>query len=441
MTIHILALETSSSLCGVGLLSVDTGAPTLRVLEHDATGEHAERLLPMADQLLAQAGVGRGALRAVAFGQGPGGFTGLRVACGVAQGIALALGIPVIPVPSLLAAAARAAGAADAGVLPAAMCGPQAPIYVAVQDARMEEVYLAAYSLVPAPAPASAAGSAVVHGAEGCTATEWLAVQPPVLVAVRDVAVWLDRSRHALGRPMHLLGDALQAYPLLAALHQSRPWLTIGPPVRADAAAVASLALGDWHAGRLTPADQAAPLYVRDKVAFTTAEREHGAGGNPRAAALDDGIVLLAMGEAHLDAVADIERAVQSYPWTRGNFADGLKAGYSAWVAEQGGEVVGFAMVMLAPDIAHLLVIAVRPDSQRHGAGGMLLAQCEQEARENGLASVLLEVRPSNTNAVRFYSARGYHTIATRKAYYPAGHGRREDAYLMEKRLDAEAAS
>src|SRR5690606_17705028 len=104
MTTHLLALETSSSVCGVALAPLDGSARPLHTLEHDATAEHAERLLPMVDAVLEQGGVGKGALAAVAFGQGPGGFTGLRVACGVAQGLAYALGIPVVPIDSLMAA-------------------------------------------------------------------------------------------------------------------------------------------------------------------------------------------------------------------------------------------------------------------------------------------------------------------------------------------------
>jgi tRNA threonylcarbamoyladenosine biosynthesis protein TsaB len=115
MTLHILALETSSSLCGVALLSETSRGATVRTRSHDATAEHAERLLPMIDDVLAQAGVGRRQLAAVAFGQGPGGFTGLRVACGVAQGMAFALDIPVVPVPSLLAVAQRGDARAPEG--------------------------------------------------------------------------------------------------------------------------------------------------------------------------------------------------------------------------------------------------------------------------------------------------------------------------------------
>ncbi|WP_406940417.1 tRNA (adenosine(37)-N6)-threonylcarbamoyltransferase complex dimerization subunit type 1 TsaB, partial [Bordetella pertussis] len=83
MDLNLLAFETSSSRCGVALLTEHGAEPVVAVLEHEGAQEHAERLLPMARELLARAGLAPEALQAVAFGQGPGGFTGLRVACGV----------------------------------------------------------------------------------------------------------------------------------------------------------------------------------------------------------------------------------------------------------------------------------------------------------------------------------------------------------------------
>src|SRR5690606_30777647 len=136
-----------------------------------------------------------------------------------------------------------------------------------------------------------------------------------------------------------------------------------------------------------------APVYVRDKVAYTTLEREQGAGGNPRAPA--GFVVIEPMQEDDLDAVAHIEASVQAFPWTRGNFADGLRAGYGAWVARQPGGIAGFCMTMFAPDVAHVLVIAVAPGAQKTGVGAQLLRHCEQAARGRGLGAMLLEVRPS----------------------------------------------
>lgn len=421
MDVHLLALETSSRLCQVALLSTVRGRADVRTLSHDGQGDHAERLLPMVDDLLAQAGLGRDSLQAVAFGQGPGGFTGLRVACGVAQGIAMALDIPVVPVESLRAAAARdvwAGGTVGADGL---------PVRVLVQDARMDEVYLAAYRHVPSADP---------------NTEDWQVVQAPMLLGKADVGVWMRRfrpgwrdARGALS-PVRLLGDALDAYPELRHLADD-PGLDgvqVGAAWRPTAEAVARLGLEAWRRRRAVAPDFAAPLYVRDRVAYTTAERERGMGGNPRVAVVPD-IAVEAMTLAHLDAVVAIERAVQSFPWTRRNFQDALESGYGAWVARRGGVVAGFFLTMYAPDVAHLLLIGVAPDAQRVGVGACLLRHCEHESLAHGLDHVILEVRPSNQKALAFYDKHGYTEMSRRKDYYPTGRPEREDALVLEKNL------
>ena len=417
MNLHILALETSSSVCGVAMLTRTDAGKHVRTLSHDGTGEHAERLLPMVDQLLSEAGLARHELTAVGFGQGPGGFTGLRVACGVAQGLGFALGIPVIPVVSLLAVAAR-----DLAEIPG-----MSSIRVVMQDARMHEVYLAAYQ------PLQAAGS-----------LSWRELQSPVLLSLSDAAAWMQhacarwRTEFPAAQVVRVAGDALDTYPelrsLLADLDAPQS-LQLGAALRADAGSIAELAYAAWQRGLWVQPELAAPLYVRDKVAYTTLERKHGQGGNPKAAAA---VTLDIMGEADLDAVAAIERSVQAFPWTRANFVDGLKAGYGAWVARQGTAIVGFCMVMFAPDVAHVLVIAVAPTEQKKGIGALLLRHCETLAKVRGLPSLVLEVRPSNLNAVGFYQRQGFVSLGMRKDYYPAAGGRREDAWVMEKKLTTE---
>jgi len=409
MTVHLLALETSGSLCGVALISRRAdGRITLSRQEHDAVGEHAERLLPMVDTLLAERGLGRQALSAVAFGQGPGGFTGLRVACGVAQGMAFALGIPVVPVVSLMAVAQR-----DADTHPRAA----GAVRVVVQDARMGEIYLAAY--LPDP--------------DG----GWSVLQAPMLLAAADLVLWLEEvGAEPHGLPgsggWRLIGDGVHLCPGLDSFAPpAGAGLEQGPALRPDVASVARLGLAQFLAGRHVPAEQAAPLYVRDKVAFTTRERQQGQGGNPKAPGL--GVALRPMLPGDVAAVAAIEAQVQAFPWTAGNFADGLKAGYSAWVAHRQGSVVGFSMTLYAPDVAHLLVIAVAPDAQGEGIGTALIRHCEREALQRGLPGLLLEVRPSNTRALAFYRRHGFEQIAVRKEYYPTGEERREDACVMRK--------
>jgi tRNA threonylcarbamoyladenosine biosynthesis protein TsaB len=406
MTLHLLALETSSSVCGVALLSQLEGLAEVHAESHDATAEHAERLLPMVDAVLARAGIDAHELQGVAFGQGPGGFTGLRVACGVAQGMAFGLGLTVFPVDSLQAVAQR-------DYCNGSQAHPNA-LRVVLQDARMDEVYAGAYVRAE-------------HGG-------WLTVHEPILMAHDAVEHWLMALRSAWPEypQLYCLGDAFGAYPALRAMNQTVPGCLCGPSLRADATAVAQLGMVQLQRGQGVQPDLAAPLYVRDKVAFTTAERERGAGGNPRA---NEPAFLLPMTPAHLEQVAAIEQRVQSFPWTLRNFADGLQAGYGAWVVCRANTVLGFCMVMFAPDVAHVLVIAVHPDAQRQGYASRLLEHCEQQAVQRGLPAVLLEVRPSNKGALAFYEARGYTQLSVRKNYYPAAHGSREDACVMQKRL------
>lgn len=134
-----------------------------------------------------------------------------------------------------------------------------------------------------------------------------------------------------------------------------------------------------------------------------------------------------------LDAVLAIEEAVQAFPWTRGNFADALEAGYDAWVMREDGRVIGFAIVMHAVDEAHLLVIGIAPDRQRAGRGRALLEFVAARARAAGMTRLLLEVRPSNLPALAFYRQAGFVEIGRRRGYYPAQEGR-EDAIVMARK-------
>ena len=410
MTLHLLALETSGSLCGVALISRrEDGHTTVAKREHDGTGEHAERLLPMVDELLAENGLGRQSLTAVAFGQGPGGFTGLRVACGVAQGMAFALQVPVVPVVSLAAVAQR-----DVEVT-----GDLKALRVVVQDARMGEIYLAAYA----------------PDGKG----ELTTAQAPMLLAASDLPVWLQQAAEHLtlfagSGVVRLVGDGVSLCPELGSFsHPVALTLAQGPALRPDAATIGILGMNLLLQGRHVMPEQAAPLYVREKVAFTIRERQQGQGGNPKAPGL--GVALRPMTATDVPAVAAIEASVQEFPWTAGNFADGLKAGYGGWVAHRHGRILGFSMTLFAPDIAHLLVLAVSPEAQREGVGSALIRHCEKESIARGLPALVLEVRPSNAQALSFYRRHGFEQMAVRKAYYPATGGQREDALVMRKLL------
>jgi ribosomal-protein-alanine acetyltransferase len=140
------------------------------------------------------------------------------------------------------------------------------------------------------------------------------------------------------------------------------------------------------------------------------------------------------MGEADLAAVVALEERIQAFPWTPGNFRDALASGYDCWLQREPGGIAAFAVTMPVVDETHLLDIGVAPQRQRGGLGRALLAFLENEARQAGMQRMLLEVRPSNTQALAFYGQAGFVEIGRRRGYYPAPEGR-EDAIVMAKDL------
>lgn len=136
------------------------------------------------------------------------------------------------------------------------------------------------------------------------------------------------------------------------------------------------------------------------------------------------------MQRADLDSVMAIEPTIYPYPWSRGNFSDSLNAGYSCWVLEEGRQIIGYAVLMLVLDEAHLLNISIAASHQRQGLGRALLQHMLHTARGHGALNIFLEVRPSNQAALRLYEDTGFNEMAIRRNYYPARDGR-EDAILM----------
>ena len=144
---------------------------------------------------------------------------------------------------------------------------------------------------------------------------------------------------------------------------------------------------------------------------------------------------LLPMNGRDLDDVLRIEEDVYPYPWTRGNFADSLDVGYSCWVLRNGVELIGYFVVMLVVDEAHLLNISVARRHHGKGFGARLLRFAMEKAKRLGAQSLLLEVRPTNAAALVLYHHYGFAEIGRRKGYYPALGGR-EDAIVMRRTLE-----
>jgi tRNA threonylcarbamoyladenosine biosynthesis protein TsaB len=232
---RILALDTATENCSAALLINGQLIARERLLERG----HAEHILPMIDELLAESGVSLKALSALAFGRGPGAFTGVRLAASVAQGLAFGAGLGVVPVSDLRALAQRALeeDTTLGGVL-------------ACTDARMHEVYWGCFTRAPD-------GLAEALGEERLSKPAEVRLPPE----------WAGEARTAERQRARLCaaGSALSAYPELHAAMTA-----VADRVRAGllpaAREIALLAAPLVAAGRVLPPEQALPVYLREDV-------------------------------------------------------------------------------------------------------------------------------------------------------------------------------
>jgi tRNA threonylcarbamoyladenosine biosynthesis protein TsaB len=223
--VNLLAVETSTELCSVALLR----GGELFVEETLAENRHSEILVPMIRKVFERARLSARQMDAFGFGQGPGSFTGIRIACGIVQGLAFAAQRPVVPVPSLLALAEQS----------------NERRVIAALDARMGEAYLAAYAR---------------------NGDDWDEVIAPRLVDAGVLPPLPGRRWAATGSGFDRHAWLREAYrePVEMRFEGDLP----------RAGAVARIAARRFGRGAAIAAEQAAPLYLRDKVALTTEERQ-----------------------------------------------------------------------------------------------------------------------------------------------------------------------
>ena len=220
----LLAIDSSTEACSVALLQGDEMRQQFALTPR----EHTQRLLPMVDQLLSEAGIGLSQLDAIAFGRGPGSFTGLRICLGVVQGLAFGADLPVVPVSSLTALAQVA--------LDEGRVAPGQQLLAAI-DARMDEVYWQQCHFVDGLAQA---------------ASEERLSAPEAVTAVAGTTELIGA-----GSGWHY-AERITVDGLVATAAELLP----------SAAAVVKLAARQWAAGQYCRADQALPSYLRDEVAW-----------------------------------------------------------------------------------------------------------------------------------------------------------------------------
>lgn len=400
MTSTVLAIESGGTRASVALRR-DDGQLSFAIA--DSGQSHSSRLLPLAQGLLQAAGLDWRSLDGIAVGVGPGSFTGLRVACGIAQGLALGSGKPILAVNGFEATAYAWWETRSEHEREKRPINVDAKLRISF-DARLGERFAATMRVTErSPAlliefqefPAVVAAE-TAHVASSSNAESLVDLIDPDVQAFGDAALplaaWIAR------------------FAVDTKCQQERKWL--GP-------------------------SDLQPLYVRDKVAQTIAERQE----------LSD-LVWADMTAADVASVMVIERQAYPFPWTSGNFLDSLKAGYTMRVLKERGVMIGYVVWMQVVDEVHLLNIALSPARQRRGLGAWMMRQLMAQVRELGIDQILLEVRPSNTSAIRLYRKLGFKEIGLRKGYYPnhaaptqpaqpdhgstGSHGR-EDAVVMRR--------
>ena len=253
--LNLLAFDTSTDVLSIAVQRVD--GSVLRTWEHSGPGgaQASAALIPAIRALMAQAGLEFGDLAAIVFGRGPGSFTGLRTACSVAQGLAFGAqprAVPVLPVDTLLAVAEEARFQLAAGEISQGRPAPARLQVMAMLDARMDQIYRQNYDFesevwlplgsCEAISPEAARWSVPPGQAEPHPADQ----QPGQLMAGNVFASYGDRLPEAAW-------PRCSAWPTASALLRLAPQLL--------------------QAGLAVPAEQALPLYIRDKVAQTTQER------------------------------------------------------------------------------------------------------------------------------------------------------------------------
>ncbi len=226
----ILAIETATEACSAALLIDGEIIDRFQI----APREHGHLILPMVDELMAEAGLALPQLDALAFGRGPGSFTGVRMATGVIQGLALAADLPVAPVSTLAALAQQAVSQ-----------HPQQTIYAAL-DARMSEVYWCQYTVQD--------GVLVARGEESVIAPD---------------AVRVEQGHDAIG-----IGHGWRTYTKELTEAVSAKNLTLWVDSLPRAKEVAQLAANIVLKGETVAAENALPVYLRDNVAKKKAQQK-----------------------------------------------------------------------------------------------------------------------------------------------------------------------
>ena len=376
----LIALDSSGLVASVAVIEDDTLTAEYTI-QYKKT--HSQTLLPMLDEIRNMTELDFDTVDAIAVAAGPGSFTGLRIGSATAKGLSLAMGKPIVAVPTLDGLAYNFYGT-DKIVCP-------------IMDARRNQVYTGIYQFI-------------TKGSLHCLDI----IKGQCAVAFEEIA----QALNALGREVIFLGDGVPVFREQMKTLMTVPY-TLAPAHmnRQRAASIGALGSIYYAQGRVQSGAEHAPEYLR----LSQAERER----------LEQ-IHIRPMEKEDVEIISRLEEETFSMPWSRDAFLEMITkedAGY--YVAEKNGQVIGGCGVLMAAGEGNITNVVVDKKERNKGIGTKMLQYLIEDGYKKGLQAFTLEVRISNAAAIHVYEKLGFFSEGIRPNFYEKP---TEDAMIMWKR-------
>lgn len=391
---RVLAIDSSGMTATVAVVEEDR---TIAEYTVDYKKTHSQTLLPMIAEVAKMTELNLETIDAIAVAGGPGSFTGLRIGSATAKGLGLALGKPLLHIPTVDGLAYQVYGCGD--------------IICPVMDARRNQVYTGLYTF-----------SRKAGTKEGSRK-----VEPVFQVLKMQMAVSIDellRRLNAYKRPVVFLGDGVSVYEGAIDKGLQVPY-SFAPAYmnRQRAAAVGALGIQYYKAGKIETAMEHRPDYLRvSQAERERAEREK-----------NGGLTVRQMRAGDAPAAAELDRQSFPDPWSITSIKETIGQSKTICLsAEKAGRMAGYMLVYTAAQEAEIVRIAVAEEARRQGVGRHMLEKLNTICEERRIQKIMLDVRKSNTGARSFYEEEGFAADGFRPGFYEAP---KEDAVLMSRSL------
>lgn len=393
---RVLAIDSSGLTATVAIVEDDTMIAEFTI---NYKKTHSQTLLPMIDEMVKMVEADLDSIDAIAVAGGPGSFTGLRIGSATAKGLGLALGKPLIHIPTADAMAYSIYGCED--------------IICPIMDARRNQVYTGIYSFVPKKEKEDS----------GQLKYAFQVIRVQMAVSVED----LIRRLNIYGRRVVFLGDGVPVYKEMLEKGLKVPYF-FAPSYsnRQRSAVVGALGIRYFKQGRYESAAEHRPDYLRvSQAERERAAKEKDAAPEIRRMVMEDGA-----------AIAELEYSLFRDAWSEKSILETVKQpGAICLTAEKAGRTAGYLLAYTAAGEAEIARIGVVKELQRQGVGRELIKTLETIGKQSGIKRILLDVRCKNKAARALYEREGFTEDGIRKSFYS---NPEEDAVLMSKVVSEE---